>query len=163
MPGPGDLAEGVELSTMAATAVLIDVIYGGITNATGISGGAQKCLAGLSKATGKLASAVQKGVGKCRDLVNKGKLALNPSGCATDNAKTVAKVNKMAAKLSSTAVKKCTDAQVVELNICGNGVGGTSTTAAASACLEAATREIGDSTELPALRNYSPGSLIGAA
>lgn len=177
-PGPlcplladtNDWASCVDSVTTATSSQIIDVIYGSITNASGISADAQKCLSGLSKATQKLVSTMYKGIVKCRtnntklleDALANSSLLINPNDCRIVDAKTADKVAKAEAKLVAAADKCASDAAVQELDLCGNGVAGTADRATAAACLIDAATELTDSQDLPADRTYGANSLIEA-
>jgi hypothetical protein len=157
---------------------LVATIYGSITSASSISPGAAACLAKISKPAQKLTATTAKAILKCRDSINKGKLVTDtspeceadpevcvdpvPSDCDTD-AKTAAKIDKANTKLVDAIAGNCDDAQILELDICGNGVGGTATVAEAQACLSAAAKEIANSNELPTARTATEVTIIESA
>ncbi len=159
---PDDLADCVNSLTSDTAGTLLDAIYGTITSASSVSADAAKCLAALSKATQKLSSTIYKGVVKCRDSLNKGKTTGNPATCTRDDVKLAAKIGKMEEKLRDTATKKCTDADILALDLCGSGATPLTTTEAAD-CLIAAAAEITDSDTAAGLRTYSGRSLVEAA
>ncbi|RMD82513.1 MAG: hypothetical protein D6815_09020, partial [Candidatus Dadabacteria bacterium] len=147
--------------TEETTLQLVDVIYGSLDNSSGISSTAAKCLSSLSKATQKLVATIHKGVVKCRDGINKGKVVADPARCTRDDVKLAAKIAKMEQKLRDTASKKCTDPDILELDLCGTVAAPTTTTEAAD-CLIAAANEIADSNLPASSRQYAPRSLVEA-
>ena len=158
-----DLGNCVGALTADAAVSVLDVVYGDLSSSDAISAGAAKCLSGISKGFGKVVGIAQKGISKCRDSVNKGKMILNPEACLISDAKLQAKIGKMEAKLASSVSSKCTDAQILELDLCGQGQGGVLDRAAATACLTAAASEVAISVENPSARIYGPMSLVDAA
>jgi hypothetical protein len=165
----GPITTKSELATCVDTVardggdVLIDLVYGSVVNATGISNDAAKCLASIAKVSGKLASTIVKGVSKCRDSINKGKVLGDPIECTTDDAKLAAKIAKTDVKLRDTIASKCTDAQILELDLCDAGVGAIADVSTAQDCVSDAINELADSALLPANRTYSSASMIEAA
>jgi hypothetical protein len=141
---------------------LIAAIFGTITNASGISAGAASCLASIDKTAQKLTSTVAKSILKCRDSINKGKLSIDPAGCEVD-VKTAAKIDKANTKLLDTIADKCDDGQITELDICGNGVGGTTTVGDAQSCLSAAAHEVGNSNDPSVDRTVAAVTIIESA
>ncbi len=158
-----ELATCVDTVARDGSDELIDLVYGSIVNASGISSGAVSCLASLSKASAKLAATIVKGVGKCRDSINKGKVLGDPSQCTNDDAKLAAKIAKSDQKLRDTVAAKCSEPQILELDLCGAGVGGTANVTDAQNCLSDAISELADSALIPADRTYTSASLIEAA
>ncbi|MBC8293027.1 MAG: hypothetical protein H8E45_07665 [Proteobacteria bacterium] len=142
---------------------LVDLVYGSIGNADGLSKETGKCLSTISKSAVKLASTVAKGVAKCRDSINNGKTLGNPRTCTTDDAKLAGKISKADAKLRADIAKKCTASDILELDLCGEGVGGVTSIADAQDCVAAAAAELGDSQELAPDRSYSTRSIVEAA
>jgi hypothetical protein len=157
-----DIATCVDDLTRDASASMIDAIFGSLENADNVSDSAQKCLKGINKGTQKLVDTIYKSIVKCRDSINKGKTVGNPATCTTDDLKAAAKIAKIEAKLDK-FLDKCSDDDILELDLCDNGPGGTPDVTAAKACLKAAAHEITDTTEIPALRTYSAVSLVEAA
>lgn len=151
-----------ELSRDGADA-LIALVYGSIVNGTGITQESASCLSSISNAANKLASTIVKGVGKCRDSINKGKLLADPRECTIEDAKLAAKIDKADTKLRDTIAAKCNDAAILELDLCGNGPGGTADVTAAQDCLSEAVAELADSPLVSAARTYSEVSMIEAA
>jgi hypothetical protein len=142
---------------------LIDLVYGSIVNASAVSSGSASCLAAIAKSAGKLSSTIVKGVSKCRNSINKGKVLGDPQECMTEDVKLAAKIAKADQKLSDAISAKCDDAAILQLDLCGNGIGGTTDVASAQACLSAAVAELADSALPPAARTYSDVSMIEAA
>ncbi len=138
---------------------LVAAIYGSITNASGISADAASCLSRINKAAQKLNSTIAKGVLKCRDNINKGKLALLPAECQAE-AKTAAKIAKAEVKLVDTIASNCTDVEIVQLDLCGNGVAGTATVGDAQTCVVAAVAELADTEELSVNRAVTSAATI---
>jgi len=162
--GTDDLADCVGTLTTRGAGTLIELVYGEVTSATGISPGAASCLAATSKAAQKTVKAIYKGVIKCRAAIHKDPQSqANPTRCTLDDAKLAAKIAKANEKLAATVTSKCTDEQVAELDLCGNGLGGTLTTAEAAECVVAAATEVADTPTPAAARLYAPLSLVDAA
>jgi hypothetical protein len=151
---PTDISDCASGLAQQAGQALLDTAYGAITSASGITPDAASCLSAIGKGTEKLASTVAKSVAKCRDGINKGKLSARAETCQ-DDPKTAAKIAKAVSKLEGQIDKKCTDATVLELDLCGNGIGGTADLATAKSCLTDATMELAD-TNTP-LVNRSSG------
>lgn len=170
-PGPlcGTITANTDLGNCVAgvengiAQKLIDVAYGTIDGTSGISPGAASCVKSLSKQVQKIASTIFKGVIKCRGGIQKGKITGNPLTCTTDDTKLAEKIAGGNQKLADTAAASCTDAQILELDLCLAGVGGTLTVADAVACLTEAANEIGDTTLPSPQRLYSVTSLVETA
>ncbi|TFH31540.1 MAG: hypothetical protein E4H00_03300, partial [Myxococcales bacterium] len=157
-----DMGTCVDTKTEDASAALVNVLYGSITNASSISADAASCLSSISKAAHKLSGTVHKGVVKCRDGINTGKVLGNPATCTTDDPKLAKKVTKAQDKLTA-AINACSDGQIAELDICLQGAGGVLTKTDALNCLVPAVREISDNALNPSDRLYSPSTLVEAA
>jgi hypothetical protein len=95
--------------------------------------GVQKCQKEIDKDGGKVFNAVLKSVQKCRNAINKGGpgIAVN---CATADPKTADKITKAESKATAGITAKCTDPQIVALDVCANPTAAT-TAAAAAACI----------------------------
>ncbi|MFP6626839.1 MAG: hypothetical protein VCA74_07290 [Deltaproteobacteria bacterium] len=158
-----DIAECAGLVVTGAANNLVTAVYGGTTNASSLSKGAQKCLSGIGKSANKLVQTILKGTVKCRGAITKGKIFGDPVTCALADPKIAGKIAKIQAKLSTTFSSKCSDETVAVLDLCGNGVGGTADVVAAEACILDAAREIADGQELATARNYSSKSIIEGA
>jgi hypothetical protein len=156
-----DIAECVRVLTEQVSDVATDVVYGDVANGTPLDKSALGCLHAVGKAIGRLVGTTQKGIAKCRDKIAKGKTAGNPATCATDDVKLAAKIAKVERKLVATIAGKCSASDVLALDVCGNGPGGT-TQEEAETCLVEAAEEITDSHLPPALRQYSGVSLVDA-
>ncbi len=143
---------------------LVSNIYGSITSASGVSGDAADCVKELGKTVPKTVASIAKAIGKCRDKQNS---LLNPdvdpANCATGDAKTADSIAKASDKLNKAIDKKCTDATLSELDLCGDGVGGTTTVAAAKACLLDVVNGVIESSDLPDNRTIARATLINAA
>jgi hypothetical protein len=159
----GDLAECISTLTRQTAHHVADVVYGSIDNGSGVSADARKCLKGVSTSVRKLISKIYKGVLKCRDGIVTGETVGNPTTCLEDDAALAEKVAKFDQKLAKTVAAKCTPASITELDLCGNGPGGTLDQAAAVSCLTAAAHELADTTVAPTLRQHTLASLIDAA
>ena len=158
-----DIGTCVSGLTATTSGTITDLVFGSIPTDSGLSKATLGCLSAASKGTTKLVGAIQKGVVKCRDLINKGKVNGNPATCTTNDAKLAGKIAKATNKLTSGLAKKCTDAAVTELDLCGQGTGAVTTVAGAGACLVASASEVTDSDQPSAGRTYSSISLIDAA
>jgi hypothetical protein len=142
---------------------LIDLVYGSLNNASTVSADAANCLGSISKSVQKLASTTAKSVIKCRDAINKGKTVGDPKVCATADAKAASKIATAEQKVRDAVLNTCSVTELAELDICGAGVGGIATILDAQNCLVGAGHEVGDSSEVPAERLYSPVSIVDAA
>ena len=105
----------------ASGSELVDLVYGSIVNADGLTKGTAKCLSTISKSALKLSSTIAKGVAKCRDSINNGKTLGNPRTCTIDDAKLADKISKSDAKLRADIANKCTESDIPELDLCGEG------------------------------------------
>jgi hypothetical protein len=157
-----DIGTCVDDKTQDASAALVEVVYGSVVNATGISADAASCLKSINKAAQKLSGTIYKGVVKCRSSILSGKTVGNPATCTTDDTKLAAKIGKAEDKLVA-AINGCTDTQITELDICLQGPGGVVTTSAAVDCLVDAVSETTDNALNPSDREYSPSTLVEAA
>jgi len=157
-----DLGQCVADNGPAPEQSLIDAIYGSIDNASGISSDAAKCLKALSKSAHKLSDTILNSLIKCRSTIQKNGTLSNGAGnqqtCRFDDPKIVDKVAKAETKVLDTAGKKCTDAQILELDLCAGG-GGATDTATAGACLVEAATEITDTLLLAPQRAYGAPSI----
>ena len=164
----GEILNGTDLGncvgevTEDVGANLIDVVYGSITNASGISPDAASCLKSLSKTAQKLSGTIQKGIVKCRNNINTGKVAGNPATCTTDDATLASKVAAAEDKLEA-AITDCGDSNLAALDLCLQGPGAVTNIADAIACLVPAVRQVTDTALNPADRLYSPNTLVEAA
>ena len=159
---PADIGDCAADVAETAGNDLIDAIFGSVNNASSISAEAQGCLSAISKGALKLSNTVVKGVSKCHNTLLDGASG-NPAACQTSDPKLVAKIDKMEAKLDGLIDSKCTLATILELDLCGNGVGLTMSIADAKACIKAAAIEVSDSTVPPVLREQGHASIIDAA
>ena len=155
----GDCANG--LASTLSTEVL-DNLYGSLASPPSEDGA--DCLAGLVKAAGKAVSSMAKAVGKCRDtqLSDENGGSILPNNCPTDDLKTAESLAASIAKFNET-VDACTPAAILELDLCGNGVGGTADAAAAKTCLDDVLNEAAFSVENTEDKNFAPISVINAA
>lgn len=158
-----DLHGCVEPLTQSSADALIDAIYGSIDNASALSPSAQSCVKAIAKGASKLSSTIYKGVVKCRGEILKGKVARNPQTCVQDDPKLVSKKSKIEAKLAKLIDTKCTDADILSLDLCGAGVGGTLDRSQAEACVTEIVSEITDSPLAPVTRIIPTTSLVEAA
>lgn len=115
---------------------LFDNIYGDLDDSSTLTADGAKCLAGIIKAAPKSAGKLAGTVSKCRAAqLGADPATIQPDNCETADAKVSAKVASDTQKFLDAIDKSCDDAQIQELDICGAGVGGVSTVAAAQACL----------------------------
>lgn len=160
---PADIASCVDDMVRSTATELIDGVYGTITNASDTSEGADSCLRAIASASRKLTNTVFKGVSKCRAAIHKGKRQTNPRTCARDDSKLLQKITSATDQLRSAIASQCSTAALLKLDLCGNGIGGTTTVAEAQDCVVDLAREVADATEPPILRDYSEHSLVDAA
>lgn len=138
--------------------------YGSLDGSPALSADAEDCLATIAKDLAKSAAKLAKTVGKCRaKQLTSDSPTVDPDLCATDDAKTSSKVAKILGKSSDKIGKKCTDAAVLELDLCGNGLGGTADLATAQACLGDVLAELGHSVQDGDTRSYSSLSILNGA
>jgi len=141
---------------------LLDNLYGDL--AATPSEAAASCLAALVKAAPKTVSKNADAVAKCRNTqLLSPSAAVLPDRCAIDDVKTAEKITKNNENFFKTVDKACTDAAIQALSLCGNGLMGTPTVAAAKTCLADALKEIAYSVDLPEDRNYADISVINGA
>ena len=152
----GDLTSGV-------SDAMVDLVYGSISNADALDKDTSKCLGTIAKSAAKLMGTIAKGIVKCRVSILNEKLVGVPSDCTSIDTKLVDKTAKAVSKLVSGIDKKCTDANILSLDLCGSGAGATLTVADAQACITAAVKEITDSAEQASDRTYSTRSFVEAA
>jgi hypothetical protein len=113
-----DIATCVNVRTEDASEDLIAVVYGSITNASGISPEAAICVSGISDAAQKLSRTVFKGVITCRDSILKGDTLGNPATCTTDDATLATKIAAAEDRVEE-AINACADADTAELDFAG--------------------------------------------
>lgn len=152
----GDLTSGV-------SDAMVSLVYGSIDNSASLDKDTSKCLGTIAKSAAKLMGTIAKGIVKCRGDILSEKLVGVPSDCTSIDTKLVDKTAKAVSKLESGIAKKCTDAQILSLDLCGSGVGATLNLADAQACITAAVKEITDSAEQASDRSYSSRSFVEAA
>jgi hypothetical protein len=155
-----DIAECMSGLAEGVGSVAVSGIFGNVS--PGVSKEGLRCLSAASKGLRKLSVTVAKSASKCRNGILRGKKQANPVTCVSDDAKLTAKVVKAAIKMNKLLTARCTDESILELDLCGNGVGGTATLEDAQSCLQDLAKEIGDSEAVPAARLYSDVSLIDA-
>jgi hypothetical protein len=158
-----DIRGCVEPLTKSTAGLIVDSIYGSIDSASGLSKTQAACLSAIGKGAAKLSQTIYKGVVGCRSDILKGKVKRNPRTCTLDDEKVVAKVAKMEAKLADLMDSKCTDADILALDLCGAGVGGTPDRVTARDCVVAIVSGLTDSPEPTELRAVVATSLIEAA
>lgn len=159
-----DIGSCVASLTGDIGAQIIDAVYGDVDAGSGLTDDAASCLSSTSKAFSKMIGKINKSVGKCAASFNKGKGTIEPSDCLATDAKTLDTVVKTRGKLDKTLAKKCTDGQIATLDLCGQGIGGVLTTAAAGACLEAIALELVDAGDTMVVdRTLASPSLFEAA
>ncbi|MBI5506891.1 MAG: hypothetical protein HY899_19055 [Deltaproteobacteria bacterium] len=143
---------------------VIELVYGSVDDTTGISVEAAKCVAAIAKALPKSAGKMAGAVSKCRSTqLGSDPATILANDCATVDAKASESLAKEIAKLEDTIDKKCTAATILELDLCGAGVGGVADVAAAKACLDDVLNESAYSIEYLEDRDYVDISLINAA
>ncbi len=154
--GPDSLGLCLSNGAAANAGYFMSAVYGETTSASGLSATAGKCLASASKAVQKAASTIYKSITKCVDAVNNQKIALSDSSlCATDDPATAAAIADALTKLNDAVNAKCTDADVLQLDLCEAGTGGTATAADAGDCLQEVAVELANTSLNPAERSYS--------
>jgi hypothetical protein len=158
-----DLHDCVEPLTQSAAGAIVDSVYGSIDNSSALPATAQGCLKAIAKGASKLSATIYKGVVKCRAEILKGKVARNPRTCVQDDPKLIAKKDKIEAKLAKLIEAKCTDTDILALDLCGAGVGGTTDRTQATACISEIVSEITDSPRVQTERIVPTSSLIEAA
>jgi hypothetical protein len=141
---------------------VIDNVYGALGAATLSDGGA--CLSAISKSMSKAVSSAAASVAKCRNA-QLGSVAptVLPDDCATADAGTATAVASAIQKMKDAVAGKCTNGTILELDLCGNGVGGTADIAAAQTCLGDVVEQASFSVENPETRDYAAVSVINGA
>lgn len=162
MVDPEDFGEcSVGIGDIVAN-VIMDNVYGTL-NAP-VSSDASKCLASIVKSAPKSAGKMASSVAKCRtSLLTSETPAILPNDCATADAKTSANVDKTRQKFLEGIAKECTDATVSELDLCGAGVGGTTTVVAAQDCLGQMLDEVSISNDNGDSRSYAEIGIINGS
>lgn len=164
----GDIAACVEALVGDTAGDYIDAVYGSLVNGAGLSDAAAKCLKTIAGAGRKFVGTVYKSISKCHDAINSAdeqtNLArlTNPLTCQRDDASARAKIEKSEAKLRAKIAASCDDAAIQELDLCGNGVGGTLGATEAIDCIVDLALETADTTELPVLRAFTDATFIEA-
>jgi len=158
-----DIGDCVGQISSGVADAMVDLVYGSIGNSDALDKDTGKCLGAIGKSAAKLMGTITKGIVKCRGSILDEKLTGLPSDCTTIDAKLVDKTAKAVSKLEAGIAKKCTDAQILSLDLCGSGVGATLSVADAQSCITAAIKEISDSSELASDRSYSTRSFVEAA
>jgi hypothetical protein len=163
LTSPADIHSCVETLTRGAGETIIDAVYGSIDNTSNLPPSAAKCLSTIAKGATKLSGTIYKGVIKCRSEIMKGKVARNPRTCVHDDPKLVAKKSKIEDKVAKLIDAKCTDADILALDLCGTGVGATANRTDATDCIVEIVNELTDTPVVPTLRAFGSSSLIEAA
>lgn len=109
-----DLQDCMVTSHGDAVDTLIDVEY----RTAPADAVAERCQKGIGKNAAKFVGAKLKAVQRCRTYVDRGKIAIAGSTCATADAKTAALIAKAASKARAGIVKVCTAAEVDALDTC---------------------------------------------
>ena len=86
-----------------------------------------------------------------------------PNACATGDAKVSATISGERAKFAATVTAACPDSAVSALDLCGKGIGGVTTSAAAATCLGDMLEQVAHSVASPDDREYAGISIINAA
>jgi hypothetical protein len=141
----------------------VDGLLGALPDQAGLSKGAATCLDAAISGGGKLIRTAFRTATKCRDGINKAKKKLNILTCVDDDPASAKKIAKAQMKLRDFLRAKCTGPAFGELDVCATGVGTTFTVIQASDCIVALSREIADSTAVPAERAFSAISFLDAA
>lgn len=140
---------------------LLENIYGSL-NAPPATG--QKCLDTIAKQVPKAAGKLAQTVSKCRaKQLTSDPPDLLADNCATQDTKTADSITKILTKVDDAIAKACTDTMIGELDLCGNGIGGTPDVASAQACLGEMLTEISYSIENAEDRTYASVSIINGA
>ncbi|MBI5506431.1 MAG: hypothetical protein HY899_16685 [Deltaproteobacteria bacterium] len=143
---------------------VVDLVYGSVDDASALSKDATTCLEAIAKALPKSAGKMSGAVSKCRTTqLGLDPAVIAPDDCPTSDTKTSESLAKEITKLSETIDKKCTTPAILELDLCGQGVGGVADAAAAKACLGDILNESAYSTEFLEDRDFIGISLINAA
>lgn len=158
--GPDDLGQCLGDGAAINYGLFVDTTYGSIDSSANLSRAAASCLKAAGKSMQKVVNAIFKSVSKCRDGINKNKITGAPSRCKIDDQKTADSIAKALDQLDAQLAAKCSDDDVMKLDICSNGVGGTLTVAAAAACLGDAAEELGDTLDDAPIRDLAPVSLV---
>jgi hypothetical protein len=158
-----DIRDCVDPQTRTAASLIVDLIYGSVDHASNLSASQAGCLQAIGKGAVKLSQTIYKGVVGCRSDILKGKVKRNPRTCTIDDEKLVEKTGKIEAKLAGLIDSKCSDEDILALDLCGNGVGGTPDRATAKECVTAVVRDLTDSPEPTQLRTVPATSLVEAA
>lgn len=159
-----NIGECAALAAAVGAGNLTAATYGSLASSS-LQGNkdALKCLGTISKSTRKLSDTIFNGVISCTAAIQSGKVLGNKDTCKDDDPKVAAKIQKAADKLDAGVRKSCTDSLIQVLDVCNAGVGGTTTVDDAVSCLTEAAFEITDSSDAPALRQYSPIALTEAS
>ena len=136
-----DIAECVETLTRNAGDALADAAFGEPATPT-LSQGALICQRTLARRTRRLALAIQRTTTACRNDILRGSRVANPADCAIVDSRIALQTADAEARLAAGAAESCTDAAIGQLNLCGAGPGGITTTADAVDCLTDAAHEI---------------------
>jgi len=141
---------------------ILDNAYGSIVAAP--AAGPAACLASIVKSAPKTASKIASTVAKCRNTqLGSESPAILPSACPTADPKVAEAIAKSLQKFTDSIAGTCTDAAVSALDLCGAGIGGITTTAAAQDCLSQMLVEVSYSIDDAETRSYAGISIINGA
>lgn len=112
-----DLQECFVTSHDASVNHLIDVEY---STSNQMDNPTYACQKAISQIGGKFVVAELKALQKCRNAVDRGTLTILPEACATDDAKTVAKITAARSSVRVGIGAKCTPTAVATLGVCSN-------------------------------------------
>jgi hypothetical protein len=160
----GDLSDCLSAATEQATSYLHAAVYGSLDGSPALSEQAAACLKAAGKSARKLFNVSYKGAIKCRAEILAGTSTItDPASCTIDDENLATKIAKGRAKLASALGKSCTDPLVGELDLCGNGPGGTVDVDQAATCLGDAAVEVAAPTGPAPNRAYAPIAMTDAA
>jgi hypothetical protein len=158
-----DLANCIATLTKGAASAAVEGIFGNVAAGPTPDGPTLQCLAKTSARTRRLIRVIHANVTKCRNAILRGAVVGNPDRCITENETTVNAVAAALQRLRALVLSRCTDSHVLQLDLCGAGVGGVATAFDASVCLTDLALEIADAKAPPVMRQHIAASLIDAS
>lgn len=179
-PGPfcgsllgGTLRTSAELATCTVTLAegvaddLLDALFGEIAaddldDAAGRS--ALRCLAGLPRKASDAAARIALKIAKCRTRTSREEVAsIDPANCIDADERTARTATRILDRLTDHVGRRCSDADVARLDLCGAGIGGVASVAEAQACIADLVSEAAQSNEPADERDFVGVNLINVA
>jgi hypothetical protein len=160
MTDPTDLGTCVLAMLDTIADPVHESLYADLDENSGLSEDAAACIAAIDKATSSAITKTYLATAACR-LARRNNDDTNAWACALNDEDTVATIAKVIAKLQTTVVKKCHEADIPQLvGLCSAGGETPTTIAEAQSCLTAMVMELGPGEHDPAHHTYAPFSML---